>query len=253
MPKVQNAIILLAGTGSRLRPLTDNTHKALLPIQGKTILERQITQLTQCGISKLHLVLGYRDQDICDFAATNFSDLNIQFHHNEIYEKTNTGYSLYLVLKTMAESFLLLDGDVLLHDKLLEALCIDTTDNLLLCETDPAKLDAEAVKVRLGDSGHIVEIGKPIALAKAHGESIGVGLYQKDWAIALKSRLESSLKDSSNWNWYYEDAMQEILANEQAPSPLKIISTENYPWVEVDDFQDLERAKKINWTPTHPL
>lgn len=247
MPKVQNAIILLAGMGSRLRPLTDNLHKALLSIQGKTILERQIAQLTRCGISRLHLVLGYREQDICDFVTKNFSDLNVQFHRNEIYEKTNTGYSLYLVLKTMTESFLLLDGDVLLHNKLVEALCVDTTDNLLLCETDPAKLDAEAVKARLSNSGEIVEIGKPISLEKAHGESIGVGLYQKDWATALKSQLEKSLKDESNWNWYYEDAMQELLSNEQAPSPLKIVSTGDHAWVEVDDFQDLERAKNTTW------
>lgn len=253
MPKVQNAIILLAGMGSRLRPLTDATHKALLPIQGKTILERQIAQLKKCGIARFHLVLGYRDQDVRDYVTANFPGLNISYYSNAIFERTNTAYSLHLVLKTFAEPFLLLDGDVLLHDELVASLSVDTIDNLLLCETDPAKLDAEAVKARLDESGQIVEIGKPIALANAHGESIGVGLYQKDWALALKSHLDKSLKNESNWNWYYEDAMQEIIAKGLAPSPLKIISTGNLAWVEVDDFQDLERAKNVNWAPIHPL
>lgn len=247
MTHPQHAIILLAGIGSRLKPITDTMHKALIPIQGRTILERQLEQLNCSGITSFHLVLGYRADDIQNFVKKKFPDLHVTFYPNENFAKTNTAYSLNLVLKTFAEPFLLLDGDVLLSESLTRALCRDTTENLLLCETDPAKLDAEAVKVRAGASGTITEIGKQVALKEAHGESLGVGLYQKDWALALRAYLEHALQHEKNWNWYYEDAMQRMLAHDTAPSPLKILSTGNAVWVEVDDHADLARARSITW------
>lgn len=242
---MKHAIILLAGFGSRLKPITDSTHKALIEIGGATILERQIAGLEAGGVTDFHLVLGHRSQDIENFVAENFPDLNVRFYMNETYENNNTGYSLNLVLKTLLEDFLLLDGDVLLGGALLSDLCSASGKSALLCETDPAKLDAEAVKVELGDDGTIADIGKHVPLATAHGESIGVGFYTRDWAEALHACLTYELADEKNRNWYYEDAMRALITEGLAPSPLTVIPTGVSPWVEVDDHEDLARARNL--------
>ena len=280
-----NAIILLAGMGSRLKPLTDNRHKALIPFAGKTILERQVTQLMQNGVTGFHFVLGYRDGDIKNFMAEKFPKLHAEFYPNPIFADTNTGYSLLLVLQKLQDAFLLLDGDVMMSDVLIAKLCADTEECLLLCETDPTKLDAEAVKVaitphpalspwgegarRVGGGTGITAIGKHIPLRDAAGESIGVGLYQADWASALKDQLEVAMQDPlKKKTWYYEDAMNVILGSplslpsplggrvspltgtcsgrvRGALSPLHSLSTGSEPWVDVDDHADLARANSL--------
>jgi choline kinase len=244
---IQHAVILLAGYGSRLMPITDRTHKALLPVGGKTILQRQILQLIANGVTNLHLALGYRAEDIKNFVAQEFPGLNVKYYDNEMYETSNNGYSLYLVLKTLRETFLLIDGDLVMANAIMRDICSVRNQTVFVCETDKSKLDAEAMKIGLNVNAEVETISKKLSLAEAQGEAIGLGLYQKDWADALHTCLESCLKDKSNWNWYYEDAVLKLLNTGKAPSPIRILPTSNHSWVEVDDHDDLARAKNLNW------
>jgi len=246
MNKVKNAIILLAGFGSRLRPLTESTHKALIPISGQTILERQINQLLVHDVNNFHLVLGYRADDIKDFVQNNFSSkAHFTFYDNPNYEQTNTAYSLLQAVQKLADSFILLDGDVLLSDQALKKLFNGTSNSQLLCDTDKSKIDDEAVKFIINNKNEILHIGKGVPLKQAAGESIGVGLFQRDWVKILNSNLMELMKDKKNWQLYYEDTMQNLIERKQAPSPLKLISTDNSPWVEVDDHNDLKKAQAL--------
>lgn len=245
--QVNDAIILLAGMGSRLKPLTEKTHKALIHVGAETILERQIMQLEANHIKNVHLVLGYRAEDIKNYVEANLDGIcEFYFYDNPNFSETNTGYSLWQVLKKLDRSFLLLDGDVMLHDDHLKNLCLALeARNLLLCDTHREKLNTEAVKCELNANVEVMTIGKGIALDKAAGESIGVGLYQKDWAEVLLKELNSCMQDPKNWQWYYEDVMQSLIERKLAPSPLSIVSTEELPWVEIDDAKDLETARQL--------
>ncbi len=71
---IQKAVILLAGTGSRLKPLTDSMHKALIPVAGSPILQHQIESLQAIGVTDFHLVLGHRANDIQKFITELFFD-----------------------------------------------------------------------------------------------------------------------------------------------------------------------------------
>lgn len=245
------AIILLAGSGTRLKPLTDNCHKSLLDVQGQSILQRQIASLQKQGIEDFAFVLGHRHKEVKSYIQKNFSQLKASFHLNEIPEQTNTAYSLLLALEKLQGSFLLLDGDVLLSQELYKIICQQTNDNLLLCETAPEKLDDEAVKVQIENISDaypiITQIGKPVPMQQAAGESIGVGLYQADWNEALTHFLKEEMKNSENWKWYYEDAIQIILNENQSLSRLKLVSTGTEPWVEIDDHTDWNVAHSILW------
>lgn len=240
-----HVIILLAGQGSRLKPLTDHTHKALIPLGDKNILQRQLEVWQRMGLKNFTLILGYRANDIKKHIQDHHADLNVNFVINDNFAQTNTAYSLSLALAKITSSFILADGDVVLDEKLASLLLLDPEQNRLLCETDRERLNAEAVKVIAEQNHFITKIGKNIPLNDAAGESIGIGLFQSDWARKLNQELEKVVNNPQKWSWYYEDAFQELIEKKQTPSPLKIVSTQGLPWVEIDDHDDLQYAQKV--------
>ncbi|MBF0107112.1 MAG: phosphocholine cytidylyltransferase family protein [Deltaproteobacteria bacterium] len=245
-PNTQNAVILLAGTGSRLEPLTKTTHKSLIEVGGLTILDRQIDQFTEHGIKNFHLVVGYKKEEVQQHVLNKKkAGAEFRFCINPLYEETNTAYSLMLALKGLEGSFILIDGDVVLDHPLAGTLCAATKENILLADTNRDALNHEAVKFMVNDINEITKIGKAIPLSEAAGESIGVGLYQKDWACVLRDYLETAMKEKNNWHWYYEDAIQNIMQKQCAPSPLKIQPVNDLRWVEIDDHADLKKARAI--------
>jgi len=241
----KHAIILLAGIGSRLHPLTLDTHKALIEINGKTILETQISQLYRLGIKNFHLVLGYRADDIIDFTKNSLnSDAIFHYYNNPHFTDNNTAYSLMLASHAIDDDALLLDGDVLMSDDVLLTL-MNANKTTLLCDTDRTHLDEEAVKFKINSEKEIIKIGKAIPLDQAIGESIGVGLYQSDWLKVLNTFITEEMNNKDNWKWYYEDAIDRLLLSNQQPSEIHFQSTENHPWVEIDTHEDLQRAKEL--------
>lgn len=241
---IQHAVILLAGFGSRLRPLTDTAHKALIQVGTQTILERQVFQLVNQGIRHLHLIVGNRADDIKHFVHNRFGNRNLSFHFhtNEIYNQTNTGFSLWVALHHVTHDFILLDGDLVLGHELLHALLNQKSCSSLLCDTTQT-LDEEAVKISMNTNNVITGIGKHIPIAEAQGESIGAAFLKTDWLVPLKDALTCILK--GNKECYYEDAFNHMVRNNLAPTPIKMVSTGSQPWVEVDDHADLERAKQM--------
>ncbi|MGA9252319.1 MAG: NTP transferase domain-containing protein, partial [Roseobacter sp.] len=90
------AVILAAGIGSRLSPLTDNCPKSLLTVGGSIILERMIRNCLSCGMSQFILVLGHRADEIKKFVDKTFRGIGVTYVINDRYRETNTGYSLML-------------------------------------------------------------------------------------------------------------------------------------------------------------
>ncbi|MGL4268430.1 MAG: sugar phosphate nucleotidyltransferase [Plesiomonas sp.] len=105
-----NAIILAAGMGTRLRPLTENKPKPLVEINGTPIIESQLSQLTQLGIDDITIVTGYQ--------AEKFHYLKdkypVSFVFNDKYETYNNWYSLFLVRDKLGDTFIM-DGDVFIN------------------------------------------------------------------------------------------------------------------------------------------
>jgi len=128
---MEKAIILDAGEGKRLHPLTGNMPKCLIKIGNKTILEHQLCNLVECGIKELILVIGCHSEMILEKLKRGFSDLEIRHVRNPIYYKTNTVYSLWLAGNEMNTDFIYLNGDVFVHRDILRSL-IDSEHNTCL-------------------------------------------------------------------------------------------------------------------------
>ncbi len=102
-----NAIILAAGLGTRLRPLTNDRPKCLVPVLGTPMIEQQIRFLHESGITDITIVSGYR-ADSLDYLKTRYG---VEIVHNEYYNEYNNIYSLYLVREEFGDSYVL-EGDV---------------------------------------------------------------------------------------------------------------------------------------------
>lgn len=232
------AVILAAGVGSRIRPLTDNKPKSLLDINGKTILERMLGGIQEVGIKDVIIVTGYLEEQITDYTQKNFPNLNFTYKKNDIYKDTNTGYSLLLARGLVKDdAFIKFDADVVFESAVLKklvdcpvsALCIDRNINL----------DAEEVKVRVDGSGKIVEVGKKMDPKLALGESIGIEKINTDAGEVLFGELDKLMKDKENHNRYYDDSYPTIV---KAGLPFEAVDITGLKWVEIDTHEDYQKA-----------
>lgn len=235
------AIILAAGEGKRLRPLTDEQPKCLIPIAGKSFLERTLTALDQIGLHNICIVAGYYSDLVKEFVDSHFHNVNARVCVNPDYAETNNAYSLALGLKKCEDhSFLLLDGDLLYDFQLLESLINDRRQDVVIVETERDGLDQEAMKVVLDPQNYSVqEISKDITLNEASGEFIGMGKFSAEWTQLLRNSFEQHITNDAFRDMYYENVMQPLL--NQAP-PLYGLATEGLPWAEVDTAEDLQIA-----------
>ena len=118
-----HAVILVAGTATRLRPLTDSTPKCLLRVKGRAILGMMIENLRLSGIEHFVLVTGYLEDQIHRFIKENYPAVKVTFISNELFASTNNIYSLWLAKdRVKSKDFLLLDGDIVFDRGIIDLL-----------------------------------------------------------------------------------------------------------------------------------
>ncbi len=236
------AIILAAGVGSRIRPLTDNCPKSLLKVDGKTILEMMLSHLQDCGINEVVFILGYLQDQIKDFVKTNFPDLKTHFVTNERYAETNTGFSLMLAKNLIDESvFIKFDADVVFDKEILKRL-IDCDYSNCLCIDKNINLDAEEIKVIVGDQNRVIKASKTVNPKDAVGESIGIEKISGETANLLFAELEIMMEDKQNHQEYYEAAYERLIDKNV---PFYALDISGLKWTEIDTKEDFITAERI--------
>lgn len=240
---VEAAVILVAGIGSRLRPITDTRPKALCPIGDETILTRAVRLLLDFGVSRLILATGYREDAVREALAGLSRE--VIFVPNPRYDSTQNSVSLALCERAVdGRSFFKLDGDVVFDPELLERIAAPAAE--LAAGVDSGRmLDAEAMKV-VTEQGRITRFGKDVPLAESSGESIGIERL-KGAAVARVFNAISERVARGITNLYYEDVYSQLIgqgALEAAPADVSGLR-----WTEVDTFEDLETARQL-FAPT---
>lgn len=236
------AIILAAGVGSRIRPMTDNCPKSLLRINGKTILEMMISNLQDCGINEIVFVLGYLQEQIKEFVKTDFPNLNARYITNERYAETNTGFSLMLAKDLIGESaFIKFDADVVFDKEILQRLIECDYENCL-CIDKNINLDAEEIKVIVEDENRIVKASKTVNPKEAVGESIGIEKISRETAKLLFSELELMMQDKQHHQEYYEGAYERLI---EKNVPFHALNISGLRWTEIDTHEDFATAEKM--------
>ncbi len=246
------AIILAAGMGSRIRPLTDNCPKTLLEIGGISILERMLSNIQACGINEVIIVLGYLQEQIEDFVESTFPDLDVHYIVNTRYTETNTGYSLMLTEDLVKGApFVKFDADVVFDREILEKL-LASDDQNCLCIDKNIQLDAEEIKVVVRDGNRIVNASKTVLPCDAIGESIGIEKICVETADMLFLELKAMMAHEHNLQEYYEGAYERLIGKD---IPFHALDITDLKWTEIDTREDFNAAERIfaAFKPEQPL
>jgi choline kinase len=234
------ALILAAGTASRLRPLTENTPKCLLKVGDKNLLERTIGALSTNGVHDLTIVTGYLCEQIERFVSESFPGLHIKFIYNERYESTNNIYSLWLAKSSMrGDDFLLLDSDILFDKKLITVLLNSPAPDALALNRHP--LGEEEIKVIADACNRAAEISKTCDIRAAVGESIGIEKISSSYAEALFDELDVMIEKENLENLFYEKAFERLIPKGKM---FEIVDTTGIFSMEIDTLEDYREAQK---------
>ncbi|WP_017538564.1 MULTISPECIES: phosphocholine cytidylyltransferase family protein [Nocardiopsis] len=236
-------MVLAAGAGRRLRPYTDTLPKALVPVDGETtIMDISLHNLAASGLTDVVVVVGYRSEAVEERkeALERRHGVKLTLVHNDKAEEWNNAYSLWTAREYFSEGVLLVNGDTVHPVSVEETLLAARGPELLLAVDNAKTLADEEMKVTLDASGHLERITKQMDPASAAGEYIGATLI--DGAAA--GRLADALK--ATWErdpqLYYEDGYQEMVGR---GGKIAVAPIGRVDWVEVDDHDDLARAREI--------
>lgn len=231
-------IILAAGISSRLRPLTNDTPKCLLPVGGTPLLERTLRSLAWSGIDECVIVTGYYQEKVEQFATSLDLHLKIDFRFNPLFASTNNNYSLWVAGQVAARrDILLLDADILFDRRLIPLLLVAPYGNALIMRSG-AELGQEEIKLELDASGRILTIGKEIDPKRATGESVGI----EKFSASTASRLFEILGRRKDRNEFYEASFQEMI---DGGSSVYAVDSGTYGCMEIDTAADLAAAQHL--------
>ncbi len=230
------ALILAAGLGTRLRPITDDRPKSMVEVNGKPILFKQVDNLLENGIKDITVIAGYKSEMMINAIGRRYKDVRIIV--NDVYDKTNNMYSAYMASDYMYdEKFLLMNADVFYDSAIIKELIKNEYENSIVVE-EGAYNDENMKVVCIGD--RITEISKAISENDAYGVSIDVYKFSKEGSKIFFDRIKEFIEDRNELNQWTEVALDEILEIvEFKPCPLK------GRWMEIDNHDDLKRAESI--------
>ena len=233
--------------GRRLGEFTKDNTKCMVPVNGRCIIDRMLTQLSQAGLSKVIIVVGYKGKELRSHIGTNYDGkLHIDYVENPIYDRTNNIYSLALVKKQLEEDdTLLLESDLIVSDRLLPMIVNHPSPNLALVARYESWMDG--TMVRIDDEQNVVNF-----ISKEAFDYNDIASYYKTVNIYKLSRqfsrqkyvpfLDAYTKAVGN-NEYYENVLRIIsLLNSHDMKALDIGSEK---WYEIDDKQDLDIAEAL--------
>jgi choline kinase len=236
-------LILAAGAGRRLGPLTREHPKTLLEIDGdRTILDLALANLAAVGLREAVVVTGFAAERIDELVPEleRRHGLDIRCIFNPKAEEWNNAYSLWCAREALADGALLINGDTV-HPAAVEQRLLAADGADLVIAVDDAKvLGDEEMKVRLSDDGTLTAIAKQMAPAAASGEYIGLARIDCAAADALAAALEATWRRDPSL--YYEDGFQELV---DRGGRIAIASVGGLEWAEVDDDVDLARAREV--------
>ena len=246
-------VILSAGMGTRLMPLTKDIPKPLLEVNGMTLLERMMKNLMNENIKEFIVIVGYNKEKVIDLAPKleEKYSININILENEKYDVTNTSVSTYIASKYIEENqeddFILINGDNVVDPEIITR--IAERENTSLIVDNFKELNEESFKLIIENetfnedktiaNGSIKEIGKWIDIDSSTGELIGVSKVSKKDLSKFNEILEDLMEDDKQN--YYDFAYKTL----SKITPIDYVLTNGLKWTEIDDHNDWNQAQKL--------
>ncbi|WP_371319078.1 NTP transferase domain-containing protein [Phenylobacterium sp.] len=230
------AIILSAGQGRRLSPLTDSRPKCLIELSGMSVLHWQLLHLHQAGVHEAVVVTGFgADAVDAEVARLNLPGMRVRTLYNPFFGLTDNLATCWLAREEMRESFLLLNGDTLFEPAVASRLLAAPPADITLAIDRKDAYDADDMKV-LTDGHRLLSIGKTIPAFDA--ESIGFLRFSSAGAAEFVAGVESALRGPEGLKRWYLSVIDELA---RAGGDVATASIQGLDWAEMDFPADVAR------------
>ncbi len=233
------AIILAAGEGSRLKPLTETIPKCMVEVCGRSIMENALLLFAEKGVKTTRIVVGHLASVLRKHFGSSLKGMKIEYIENIEYSATNSMYSLHLGLQHLQESAWILEGDVFFEPSILER----TFHHEISWFVDTFRKDLDGAYLRYNDQGRAIslDIIRNLKLLKNQcGKSIGLLHLDSNGVEYFKRWLEQGIVAGQK-NLYYDL----IVSPHFSEAYIEIIDIGGLKWFEIDNLSDLENAQVL--------
>lgn len=236
---IKTALLLAAGMGSRLSPLTDSIPKCLVEVNKIPILERLMRSLHSHGFQQLFVVTGHLSKAIEDYLGNRYADIEITYIDSPHYKTTNNIYSLWLASKQIDEPFLLIESDLVFHPELLTPML--QPDRIAVSKMLPWM---NGTTITLDDQQQLETfcLGSASCNDASHYKTVNIYNFSRQTWKLITQRLDLYIA-AGQVNGYYEAVFAEMVAeHEIAFAPVFFDAAH---WYEIDTLEDLSAAEKM--------
>lgn len=237
---IDKAIILSAGQGRRLSPLTDTRPKCLIDLSGKSVLHWQLLHLRAAGVKEVVVVTGFGAEAVEEeIEQLALADLKVRTLFNPFYGLTDNLATCWLARDEMRGAFLLLNGDTLFEPAIASRLLAAPDSAVTVTVDRKSAYDADDMKV-LTDGTRLRAIGKTIPAFDA--ESIGFLRFSAEGAAAFVRTVEQIMRSPEGLKRWYLSVINEMA---EAGEEVSVTSIQGLGWAEMDFPEDVVRNLEL--------
>jgi len=235
---VRTALLLAAGTGSRLAPLTDNTPKCLVAVNKISILERLLNSLEEHNFNRLVVVLGHQADCIRDYLGTRKRGMDITYITSPLYKTTNNIYSLWLARNVIDEPFLLIESDLVFDTDMLTDMLYP--DRVAVAKIEPW-MNGTTVTMNNLMEVDAFHCGPETTDGQQYKTVNIYSLSTATWQL-VKERLDDHISNNLV-NGYYETVFADMVKEDCLSFTPVFFDTNS--WYEIDTITDLRAAELV--------
>lgn len=248
---ITKAIILSAGQGSRLLPLTRDIPKCLIDFNGRSLISWQIAALVANGVTDIVVVTGFRTERVEDHALQLYRETGARIRtvFNPFFQVADNLGTCWIVREEMDRDFIILNGDTIVSDEIVARLISGATDAITVTVDVKDAYDDDDMKVNRDESGRLHHIGKRLLPPDTNAESIGMLAFIGEGPAIFRSQIDQMMRTPEGVERWYLRAIDIIAKGNRVGT----VSIEGLDWQEVDFPQDVESAIRLtkHWVEDH--
>jgi choline kinase len=236
-------VILGAGQGKRLLPLTTDIPKALLDIGGKSLIERQIEAFATCGVKEFLVVIGYaaHRMERALAAIAGAKGVTVRTVFNPFFAVADNLASCWMARSEMDGDFVQINGDTLFRADLAAKILAAAKAPVTVAINHKERYDADDMKVEVSGD-RLLHVGKTLDPETVGGESIGLLVMSREGAVRFATAVESAMREPSGLKSWFLSVIDRLATSEGI---VGVVSIEGLEWGEVDFPPDLRRAEEM--------
>jgi choline kinase len=242
---IKKAIILSAGQGSRLLPLTRDVPKCMIDFNGRNLISWQIAALVANGVTDLVVVTGFRTERVEDHALQLYRETGARIRtlFNPFFQVADNQGSCWIAREEMDQDFIILNGDTIVSDEIVAKLVSGAKDAITVTvDVKPdGDYDDDDMKVNRDESGRLHHIGKRLLPPDTNAESIGMLAFVGEGPAIFRNQVDQMMRTPEGVARWYLRAIDIIAKGNRVGT----VSIEGLEWQEVDFPQDVDAANAL--------